>query len=148
MKNILLPFLISISVFLTACGGGGDSGNVNSSYSKTILQSGITYICKSESAANQCENGNCSKCEIKDTGNSLIAAACLVSIENQKKIYHFTNIGCVANMANTSVTGLCSGTTLKLLTGKDISREYLIEKGVSFAGGGQIIFNNEIVTCD
>ena len=42
MKKILFPVLIGMSALLSACGGGGGS-NVDSSYSKTIIQNGVTY---------------------------------------------------------------------------------------------------------
>ena len=89
---------------LSACGGGGGS-NVDSSYSKTIIQNGVTYECKSENAAALCDNGNCTSCE--SSLDKIITASC------------------------SRITAACDNGLLKLKVGSNFSLNQVINTGTT-----------------
>lgn len=119
MKKILFPVLIGMSALLSACGGGGGS-NVDSSYSKTIIQNGVTYECKSENAAALCDNGNCTSCE--SSLDKIITASC------------------------SRITAACDNGLLKLKVGSNFSLNQVINTGTTM-NSGEYIVGTEVLRC-
>ena len=144
MKKILFPVLICMIALLSACGGGGGS-NVDSSYSKTIIQNGVTYECKSENAAALCDNGNCSSCE--SSLDKIITASCSTSISAGQTIFAVTKTGCVSNMKSGSrITAACDNGLLKLKVGSNFSLNQVINTGTTMSSGEYIV-GTEVLRC-
>lgn len=126
---------------LTAC-GGGDGDDFNSSFSKTITKNGVTYVCKSQSAANACENNNdCTACETSTPG-VVITAQCVTGAGTVKA----TENGCIATISNGQQTSVCSGTALKMLTGTGHTKQKVIAEGATFSAGS-VVLNGIKVSC-
>ncbi|WP_180002800.1 MULTISPECIES: hypothetical protein [unclassified Acinetobacter] len=149
MKKILFPVLIGMIALLSACGGGGGS-NVDSSYSKTIIQNGVTYECKSENAANACGSASrdCSACDLKTPSTNVITAICTQPVANTHKV---TTAGCVLKLTNDTQTGICTSEGLRLLSGSNRTKEE-VNQGALFTNGSLKITlaNNvtETITCN
>lgn len=131
---------------LTAC-GGGDGDDFNSSFSKTITKNGVTYVCKSQSAANACENNNdCTACETSTTG-AVITAQCATSMDTTT----VTQNGCIATLGGKQQTGVCisggTSTALRLLTGTGYSKQKVLAEGALFTSGGDLIINGTTIKC-
>lgn len=142
MNKMLLSLTIAVSALLSACGGGGSGDNVNSSYSKTIVQGGVTYQCKTENAAKLCENGDCSSCE--SSLDKVITASCSSSVNGGQTLYAVSNAGCVASMnKGEKITGYCAAGTLKLLVGSGHTLNQLSINGNAYPSGE---FNSAITS--
>lgn len=133
MKKVVMALTVMTSAVLTACGGGGSS-NLDSSFSETILNNGVSYLCKSENAANKCKNGDCSLCESEL--DKIITASCSSRISSGQTIYAVSNSGCVATMKSGSkLSALCDGSILKIKTGSGYSLNQINNSGTAYASG-------------
>ncbi|USA52422.1 hypothetical protein NDN13_13205 [Acinetobacter sp. C32I] len=149
LNNIKLGFASLLCILLSACGGGGD-GNIStdSSYSKTIIKNGVTYTCKSDSAANACENNNnCSACDSSNTPTTVITAQCALGSNNVVKV---TADGCIAKIGVNIFTNVCQGTTtLRMLTGTGFTQQKVLSEGGAFTTkNGSLEINGTLLSCN
>ena len=157
MKALLNLCMGALSLSLVACGGGGGSSDVNSSFYSEITQSGKTYICRAQKAADACNNQSskdCSACELKNSGTTnpgttpsigAITATCSTTGSSSTS-YQVTQTGCILKLPNGDQTAVCNGTTLKMLTGTGFSKDKLLADGGTFSGGGLTI-NGLAIKC-
>ena len=141
------------TLFLTACGGG--ESDINFSFIKELARNGQIYICRTQKAADACENENnkdCSACEVKnlssnsDTNHSIprvvIGITCAM---RDAATYQVTQTGCILQLATGQQTAVCNGTSLKMMSATALTKEQLIAGGTTFSGN--LIVNGSAIQC-
>lgn len=131
---------------LQGCGGGdGFGGDYNSSFSGTVTVGSTQYECKSQKAFDACSNTtqrDCSACTSNTTDTTPITAICMQPSTNT---FNVTQSGCVLKLKTGDSTGVCNGTTLKLLDGTGLTKTKLLESGLTT--NASITLNGQTVRC-
>lgn len=144
MKNIFMFFGVVVMFMLAGCGGGGSS---DSSFSGSYTIGGVTYHCTSQSAFNDCQGGDCSRCSCQSgcPGDApVITDHCSVSGSSVT----VTESGCIFQMSGNDQTGVCvsSANQIKLLSGTGHTAPHVVSSGSGFSSG--LTINGVTLNCD
>lgn len=144
MRKIFMAFSLVAMFVLAGCGGGGSS---DSSFSGTLTSGGVTYHCTSQSAYNDCQGGDCSRCSCQSgcPGDApVITDHCSVDGSSVA----VTDEGCIFQMSGNNQTGVCvsSGSAVRLLSGAGHTAPHVIATGSQFSSG--FTMNGVTVNCE
>lgn len=151
MNKLLGICLSALTLSLAACGGGGGSDSVNSSFEAIVKHGTKTYMCKSQTATDACKSASadCSACESTDSNSqkptddsAVITTACTVTDSINHQV---TQAGCILNLSSGTQTAVCSGTSLKMLSGTGLTKEKVLTSGSSFSG--KLTLNGQSIKC-
>ena len=150
MNKYLIACLSALTISLAACGGGGGSDGVNSSFEGKVTRGTQVYTCKSQKALDACSsttNTDCSACDLKDSGTSGNTAVINVNCATDATATTFsvTQVGCILKLKNVDQTAVCSGTSLKMLTGTGFTKDKVLASGSTF--NGNLTLNNQKIKC-
>lgn len=119
MKKLLGIGLGLCTITLVACGGGSSSSSDSTTSSSTTPST---------------------------TQNGAITATCAVANAAGVNTYSVTTQGCILNLKAGSQTGVCTSSSLKMLSGTGLTAAKVQEQGASFSAKGLTI-NGEAIKC-